>query len=36
MTSLSTNVCIDKLPDIVNQYQKTYHRTIKAKPIDVK
>ena len=25
-----------KLDDIVNEYNNTYHRTIKLKPIDVK
>ena len=35
MTSIS-NVYIDKLDDIVNEYSKTYYRTIKLKPIDVK
>ena len=27
---------IDKLDDIVNEYNNAYHRTIKMKPIDVK
>ena len=36
MTSLSKNVYIDKLDDIVNEYNNTYHRIIKLKPIDVK
>ena len=36
MTSISKNVYIDKLDDIVNEYSNTYHRTIKMKPIDVK
>ena len=36
MTSISKNVYIDKLDDIVNEYNNTYHRTIKMKPIDVK
>ena len=36
MTSISKNVCIDKLDDIVNEYNNTYHRTTKIKPIDVK
>ena len=36
MTSVSKNVYIDKLDDIVNQYNNTYHSTIKMKPIDVK
>ena len=35
MTSISKNVYIDKLDDIVNEYKNTYHRTIKMKPIDV-
>ena len=36
MTSISKNVYIDKLDDIVNEYNNTYHTTIKIKPIDVK
>ena len=36
MTSTSKNVYIDKLDDIVNEYNNTYHRRIKMKPIDVK
>ena len=36
MTSISKNVYIDKLDDIVNEYNNTYHRTIKRKPADVK
>ena len=36
MTSISKTVYIDKLDDIVNEYNNTYHRTIKMKPIDVK
>ena len=36
MTSISKNMFIDKLDDIVNEYNNTYHRTIKIKPIDVK
>ena len=36
MTSISKNVYIDKLDDIVDEYNNTYHRTIKMKPIDVK
>ena len=36
MTSVSKNVYIDKLDDILNEYNNTYHRTIKMKPIDVK
>ena len=36
MTSISKNVYIDKLDDIVNKYKNTYHRTIKIKHVDVK
>ena len=36
MTSISKNVYIDKLDDIVNEYNNTYHTTIKMKPIDAK
>ena len=36
MTSVSENVYIDKLDDIVGEYNNTYHRTIKMKPVDVK
>ena len=36
MTSISKNVYIDKLDDIVDEYNNTYHETIKMKPIDVK
>ena len=32
----SKNVYIDKLDDIVNEYNNTYHRKIKMKPVDVK
>ena len=32
MTSISKNVYIDKLDDIVDEYNNTYHRTIKMKP----
>ena len=35
-TSVSKNVYIDKLDDIVSEYNNTYHRTIKMKPVDVK
>ena len=31
MTSISKNVYIDKLDDIINKYNNTYHRTIKIK-----
>ena len=36
MTSISKNVSIDKLDDIVHKYNNKKHRTIKMKPIDVK
>ena len=36
MTSVSKNVYIDKLDDIVNKYNNTYHSTIKMKTVDVK
>ena len=36
MTLVSKNVYIDKLDDIVDEYNNTYHRTIKMKPVDVK
>ena len=36
MTSISKNVYIDELDDIVNEYNNTYHTTIKMKPIAVK
>ena len=35
MTSLPKNMYIDKLNDIVNEYNNTYHRRIKMKPVDV-
>ena len=36
MTSISRNVYIDKLDDVVDEYNNKYHATIKMKPIDVK
>ena len=36
MTSISTNVYIHKLDDIVNKYNNTCHSTNKMKPVDVK
>ena len=36
MTSISKNVYIDKLDDIVDEYNNTYHKTIKMKPVDIK
>ena len=35
MTTISKNVYIDVLNDIVNRYNNTVHKTIKIKPIDV-
>ena len=35
MTTISKNVYIDVLNDIVNKYNNTIHRAIKMKPIDV-
>ena len=36
MTSISKNVYIEKLDEIVNKYNNLYHKTIKMKPADVK
>ena len=36
MTSILKNVYIDKLDDMVNEYNNTCHRTTKMKPIEVK
>ena len=36
MSSISKNVYIDKLDGIVNEYNNTYNKTIKMKPIDVR
>ena len=36
MTSISKYVSIEKLDDIVNKYNNTYHRTTKIKPVEVK
>ena len=35
MTSVSKDVYIDKLDDIINKYSNTYHSTIKIKLINV-
>ena len=35
VTSISKNVYIDKLADIVYTYNNTYHSTIKMKSVDV-
>ena len=36
MTSVSKNLSIDKLDDIVNEYRNAYYSTIKMTPADVK
>ena len=36
MTSVSKNVYIDKLDDIIYKYKDTYHSTIKMKAVEVK
>ena len=36
MTSILKNVYVDKLGDTVDEYNNTYHRTIKMKPVDAK
>ena len=36
MTAISKNVYFDVLNDIVDEYNNTYHRTSKIKPIDCK
>ena len=36
MTSVSKDLYMDKLDDVVGEYNNTYHRTIKIKPVDVK
>ena len=36
MTSVSKNVYIDKLDDLVGEYNNRYHRATKMKPVDVK
>ena len=36
MTAISKNVYIDKLDDIVNEYNNTYHRAIKMKSVHAK
>ena len=35
MTSISKNVYIDKLDDIINKYYNAAHSTIKMKPVDL-
>ena len=34
MTSISKNVYINRLDDIVNECNNTYHRTIRMMPVD--
>ena len=34
MTSISQNVNVDELNDIVSEYNNTYYKTIQMKPID--
>ena len=36
MTSISKGVYIDRLDDILNEYNNMYHRTIKMKPVMLK
>ena len=36
MTLILKNLYIDKLNDVVNKCNNTYHNTIKMKPVDVK
>ena len=36
MTAISKNVYIDKLDDIVKEYNNNDHTSIKMKPVDVK
>ena len=36
MTSVSKNVYMDKLIDVIDEHNNIYHRTIKMKPVDVK
>ena len=33
MTAISKSVYIEKLDDIVNEYNNTYHKTTKKKPV---
>ena len=36
MTAISKNVYFEVLNEIVDEYDNTYHKTIKMKPIDIK
>ena len=35
MTAISKNIYFDVLDDIVDEYNSTFHRTIKIKPTEV-
>ena len=35
LTAVSKNICIDKLENVVDEHNNTYHTTIKMKPINV-
>ena len=36
MISISKNVYVNKLDDIINKYNNEYHSTVQMKPVDVK
>ena len=36
MPIILNNFCINKLDDIVNECNNTYHTTVKMKPVDAK
>ena len=36
ITLISKNVYNNKLDEIVNKYNNTYHKTVKLRPVDVK
>ena len=36
MNAVSKNVYINKIDQIVDKFNNTYHKTIKMKPVDVK
>ena len=36
MTAVSKNAYTDKLDDVINEYNNTYHRAMKMKTIEVK
>ena len=36
LTSVSQNLYVDKLDDIVNEFNNMYHSTVRIKPVDVK